>query len=232
MYSDTLFLKNYKFSKEEIEKMSSNGVIVHLRKGETLFNMGDNANEIYIIEKGSVESSCLYEDGYGFLIDILERGDFFGYSDTIENQRRSYNAVALTEAFLIKVTKAKFFELLISDQRLANTVITKMANEVRSLAIRLSNNSCLPARSVIIRDILDRMVKQDNNSMIMVPLRRVWASYLGITRETLARVLSEISKLGWIEVLDKNRIIIKELDELCSFSENDIEDFQKLQKAR
>jgi CRP-like cAMP-binding protein len=219
---------DYKTPDKYLPAIYGAGEMVKLETGATLYEMGEFAKDIYFVKSGRVEATCIFENGKSILIDNYGKGSFFGHSETLSGQMRTTNIFAAEKSELIKLSKAKFMDLIFYNRDLGQILVNKVANESRMLTIRLSNSNCLPAKHIVIRDILDRLWNIDKSNKIFpegernifVPTRKLWASYLGLSRETLARILSEIQKNGWIEIVNSNGIIIKNVKALRAFSEH------------
>src|SRR5262249_60815601 len=64
----------------------------HCRRGEYLFHMGDSADRLYFVEKGTVKVSVFSPDGEEHMLDIFKPGDTFGELFVDEDRRRRASA--------------------------------------------------------------------------------------------------------------------------------------------
>lgn len=67
------------------------------RRGEFLFHMGEMADRLFFLQKGSVKVSILSPAGEERILDIFRPGDTFGEMFFGEDNRRIGTAVALTD---------------------------------------------------------------------------------------------------------------------------------------
>lgn len=85
-------------------------------KGEAIFREGDQGEEFYIIEKGSVECLKLHETKdkrKGFiLVRSLNQGDHFGEIALIKNEPRSLTIRAKEDVKLLRLDKETFTRIL------------------------------------------------------------------------------------------------------------------------
>ncbi len=75
--------------------------------GETIFRMGEEGRDAFIIERGSVEVSVEI-NGEKFVVAELGDGEIFGEMSMIDDAPRSATVTALTETELVVVQRARF----------------------------------------------------------------------------------------------------------------------------
>lgn len=210
----------------DIERIKEIGHIKEYKADEFIYRMGDTSTDAYFILEGTVESICTYENGKEILIDVHGPGHYFGYAAAIEDQPRTVCARTVESVRAVQIDRTTFIDKCLADKQLSLFLMQKMADKIRHLTIRLSNSACLSPKELIIRDLLQRYIDEKRPSVIIVPTRRLWASYLGITRETLSRMLSELQNEGSVTFLNKTEIRINDFETLSDFSEQD-SDFYK-----
>jgi|GEM_PF-5759715 len=62
-YFDTFTEERFRFSKEEVDILMEGGTSITLKKGETLYNVGDPNEYVYYLLKGKVKYHMIYPDG-------------------------------------------------------------------------------------------------------------------------------------------------------------------------
>jgi CRP-like cAMP-binding protein len=73
-----------------------------------LWNVGDVANELYIVESGELELSVKDKTRY-HVIETLLHATMVGELEVFSNQARACKLVATTDSILWKMTKEKVF---------------------------------------------------------------------------------------------------------------------------
>jgi len=71
--------------------------------GDTIFNSGSIALEMFVIKEGEVE--ILYNDQ---VIETLKEGDIFGEMALIDDKPRSASAIAKVNSKLVSIDKNRF----------------------------------------------------------------------------------------------------------------------------
>lgn len=210
----------------DIERIKDIGHIKEYKADEFIYRMGDTSTDAYFILEGTVENICSYENGKEILIDVHGPGNYFGYAAAIEDQPRTVSALAIETVRAVKIDRETFIDKCLADKQLSLFLMRKMADKLRHLTIRLSNSACLSPKELIIRDLLQRYIDEARPATVIVPTRRLWAAYLGITRETLSRILSELQHDRTVEFLNKTEIHIHDFEALSDYAEQD-SDFYK-----
>ncbi len=98
----------YKFIQEAIAKVKY-PAIVTLKKGENIFNYGDEPDNLYFILNGKV---MLEFPGKNMQQLLLENGHFFGELSIINQKRRAATAVAYSDVRLLAIAGDLFKECI------------------------------------------------------------------------------------------------------------------------
>lgn len=96
--------------------------------GSTIFQMGDAANEMYVILEGEVE---IRSDDVVF--DTLQAGEIFGEMAIIDKQDRSASAVAKTTCKLGTIDEKKFLFMVQETPFFALQVMRIISDRLRKM---------------------------------------------------------------------------------------------------
>ena len=99
----------------------------HFKAGETIFNEGDAAAEVYVVWSGRVGIQLGDR-----LIDTLEANEIFGEMALIDDEPRSATAVALTEVALVPISEMQFLLLVTRKPAFALEVMRVLARRLRA----------------------------------------------------------------------------------------------------
>jgi CRP/FNR family transcriptional regulator, cyclic AMP receptor protein len=97
------------------------------KQGDTIFNEGDAANELYVIESGKVE----IRHG-NRLLDTLSDNNIFGEMALIDGAPRSATAVAGTDVTVVPVGEKQFLFLVSQTPFFALMVMRALARRLRA----------------------------------------------------------------------------------------------------
>ena len=98
-------------------------------EGDTIFNIHDNGNCMYVITSGQVGIS-LNPDKNDY-ISVLETGDSFGEMNLLDGLPRSASAVALKDAQLLSLTKSNLRGLILSYPEISLGILQTLSLRLR-----------------------------------------------------------------------------------------------------
>ena len=98
-----------------------------LKAGETIFNQGDPATELYVIQSGRVGIHLGNR-----LLDTLEANEMFGEMSMVDPAPRSATAIATTDVRLVRLSKKQFLELIRRSPTFALDVMGVLARRLRA----------------------------------------------------------------------------------------------------
>jgi SulP family sulfate permease len=102
--------------------------------GERIFRQGDVGDEIFLVRRGRVRVALRFDNGMEHHVATFGRGDAFGDIAFLDGGARSADAVALTRADLLVLSRSRFDLVAEQHPRLGHQFFAALA---RSLAIRL-----------------------------------------------------------------------------------------------
>lgn len=98
-------------------------------EGDTIFNIHDNGNCMYVITSGQVGIS-LNPDKNDY-ISVLETGDSFGEMNLLDGLPRSASAVALKDTQLLSLTKSNLRGLILSYPEISLGILQTLSLRLR-----------------------------------------------------------------------------------------------------
>jgi diguanylate cyclase (GGDEF)-like protein len=114
---------------------------VYLKKGETVFNEGDEGGELFILYTGALTAFGRQSDGnQRWLFDIKQRGEFFGEMSIIAHEPRSATISAVEDSSVMALREVDFFRI-ISRQPLTGFKILKSISIVQNQWLDQSSKS-------------------------------------------------------------------------------------------
>jgi CRP/FNR family nitrogen fixation transcriptional regulator len=171
----------------------------------TIYAQGDATGPLYLVEFGTVRVCQITPDGRRQVTSFCYAGDVFGLEPGSEH-----------EFYAESVDGAGIRVLRPADP-------TGFAQKLLSLAIR--RFACVQAHLVLLGRLsanekiasflVDLMDRQDSDDLITLPMQRSdIADYLGLTFETVSRVLRVLKDKGMIHVPSVDRIEVLDADAL------------------
>lgn len=193
---------------ESIVKRSS-----PLQKGDVLFRAGDEFRGIYAVRSGLVKVFATDDDGEEQIIGFFLPGEMLGL-DAIESQIHACSAVALETSSYCTVPFSELSEICKQIPELQNQLLRIMSRELSSenkmlLTLGKKNSEEKVATFLLTISTRYHQLGYSANEFKLMMSRQEIGNYLGITFETVSRVLGRLQRNGIIKV---NRKAIKIID--------------------
>jgi len=192
------------------------GTRATITRGQTLFYEGDPADTIYKVVRGAVRISRVMADGRRYVADFLFPGDLFGISD---EPYRTMTAEALCEAIVVRYPCRLFEGVVQEDRRLGRLIYGVLCGGLTSAHDRML---LLGRKSAVekIASFLLMMAERRCADPVELPMPRAdIADYLGLTLETVSRILSQLRAEGVIAMPDPVHIVLVRRTELESIAD-------------
>lgn len=180
-----------------LEQFRNLGWTLKLGTGQTLFHEGDAATRVFTLTSGMLKLYKLLPDGRRQVTGFMHPGDFLGMSVDDEH---AFSAEALEDSQLCWFPRNRFDDF-VEDHGLLERELYKMAAHELAAAqqqIVLLGRKTATERLASFLLLLARRTEQipgrPSNKVKLPMSRSDIADYLGLTKETVSRVLSALKR--------------------------------------
>lgn len=181
-----------------------------------IYHQGDSATRIFRVNSGVVMTFRLLEDSRRQITGFCTEGEFFGLSPDGEHMD---GAITVTSAGVQSIAIATLeSDPVLSARLLAHS--WRKVEDTQSLMMTLTKTSSearVAAFLVMLAERRGRRALSSNAAPIHVglPMSRLdIADYLGLSRETVSRRLTDLQDLGLIDLPDIHTACITQFDGL------------------
>ena len=198
------------------------GGTAYLQEGQPLFHEGDAASQVFNITKGALKLYKLLPDGRRQIMGFMFPGDFLGI--TIDDEH-AFSAEALESTQACRFPRQRFDEFVESRPAMERELYRLAAHELaaaQSQMVLLGRKSASERLATFFLDLLARREKMSGKTHAHVDLpmsRSDIADYLGLTKETVSRVLAQLKSKRLIRLAALNRIEVLDRDALQALAE-------------
>lgn len=179
---------------------------------ELIIDRQADSREVYFIAGGRVRVVNYSMSGREVTFDDLVAGSHFGELAALDSQPRSANVVALEPTIVASMTHEAFRELLQEHPEVATRIMVHMAQIIRASTERIMDLSTLGANNRVYAELLRLAkpgIRDDNTASIRpIPIHGDIASRVSTTRETVARVLGDLSRTNLVKREDDKLVIL------------------------
>ncbi len=187
------------------------------RAGTQVFDRQADTRDVFFVVRGRVRIVNYSMSGREITLDDIGAGGHFGELAAIDSQPRSAAVLAVEDSLIVALPQRHFIEALEKYPAIALRVMTRLARMVRASTERIMDLSTLAANNRVQAELLRQArdtVKDDNTAVITpIPVHSDIASRVSTTRETVARVLSDLTRQGILE-RTRDSLVIRDVERL------------------
>ena len=189
---------------------------IQLERGEFLFHARDQQAGIYAVKAGFLKTCLPLPDGQSKIVGFHAVGDVLGF-DGLGGGFHKTDAIALNGCELCVIPLAKFEKLL---EHPAESVHVRqlLAQELARVEAHAAAVGTLSAKQLVATFLLDMSGRWEDRGyskyeFVLFMSRKEIGNFLGLTFETVSRILSYFQVQKWITVQGKN-VLIRDLSAL------------------
>jgi CRP/FNR family nitrogen fixation transcriptional regulator len=181
----------------EVEIASSGlGLRMHFAAGEEIFAQDEEADLVYQVIDGAVRTSRLLSDGRRQIGDFYYPGDFFGLEGCAEHR---FSAEALGDCQILVVKRSSIAQYGGCGLKFEREMWAATARELERTREHLMLLGRKTAAEKVAGFLLD-LAGRFRGEITTLPMgRQDMADYLGLTIETVSRMLTQIQSDGLVE---------------------------------
>ncbi|GAA0200000.1 helix-turn-helix domain-containing protein [Actinomadura yumaensis] len=196
---------------------------VSLKAGEALIREGDPAVHLFNITSGSVRIYKLLPDGRRQITGFLFAGDFVGLAT---GEDYAFSGEAIEDSTLCRFRKSEYRALVRERPRLEEALLDRATHELAAAQNQMLLLGRKTAQERIASFLLelpsrDPLRPQAEDQVRLPMTRSEIADYLGLTIETVSRVLTKFKTTGVIRLLSLSELRIEEPERLRDIAEGE-----------
>lgn len=203
---------------------------VRYQANDTIIDRENETRDVYFLVEGRVRVVNFSLSGREISFDELDAGGVFGELAALDGMPRSAAVVALNDTLVASISPDTFVNLLRDHPDLAISVMLELTKIIRTSTDRIMDLSTLGAHNRVHSEILREaraMMDDDAEDNIAritpIPVHADIAARVSTTRETVARVLSDLAKQGLVK-REKDALVVLDMERLEDLVE-DVRDF-------
>ncbi len=170
---------------------------------EQIIDRQSLARDVFFVVEGRVRVVNYSLSGREVTLDDVEPGGHFGELAALDGEPRSASVMALTDSLLAELPYGHFLRAMENHWSIAFKVMLNLAHIVRASNARIMDLSTLAANNRVHAELLRQaraaMTGPRQASISPIPVHSDIAGRVSTTRETVARVLSDLARQGVVE---------------------------------
>jgi CRP/FNR family transcriptional regulator, anaerobic regulatory protein len=202
----------------ELERI---GTVVTAVRGKTVIEEGETVEHVFKVVAGALRAVRLLPDGRRYITKFLLPGDYFGFT---EGGHYDQTVEVVGDATFIRYSRSSFDSLLARDAAAGRRFFGVICGELCAAQERLLllGRKCARERlATFLLGMADRTVPGEAASPneIHLPMNRAdVADYLGLTVETVSRLLTQMRNDRVIDLPTPNHVLFVKREALEAIS--------------
>ncbi|MFM1651640.1 Crp/Fnr family transcriptional regulator [Brevibacillus sp. B_LB10_24] len=208
--------------------LAANCRIKHVPKDNIIFSQGDPADAVYIVRSGSVAEYFSGSNDLEIVVKKRCEGDYFGEMGMLIEEPHLVTAIASQPSSLVTIPRDQFLLLLRSELGLMQYLLKTLVQRLKISGERLVALTLMDANTYLAYRILSLEQEEGGRGSLSVS-QEYLAQRCGLARQTVARILGEWRRAGWI-ITQRGKIEIIDRTALSLISYRHLPDQTEIQK--
>lgn len=208
-------------NKDELLQLSDCKTSHTIKKGETIFEEGENVNGIYCIKDGICKLTKLSPNGKDQIVKLVKKGELLGQRAMISEEPVNLSAVALEDMQVCFIPKSDIMGYFDKNNQFSMNVMRTMCSDLKDSDDHMVSMAQKTVKERLAETLLyleDTFGKSSDGSLNVQLSREELSGMIGTATESCIRLLSDFKKLGLIE-LNGKKIVLKDSSKLKRISE-------------
>jgi CRP/FNR family transcriptional regulator, dissimilatory nitrate respiration regulator len=206
---------------ERLQRIASGCRRRRLDGGECLFHRGAPCLGFYGVAAGMMQLSVSNADGIEKVVEIIGPGETFGEAVMFLGRPYPVDAFALVRTELLMIGTGAVDLMLSEDPGFARAMLASMASRLHTMVTDIEMYTLRSATqrfvAFLARELGQRIEASEPQRVVLRSTKQVLASRLGLTPETLSRVMRDLADHGVVSV-DGRRITVPDPSALASYA--------------
>jgi CRP/FNR family transcriptional regulator, cyclic AMP receptor protein len=209
----------------QLDALARQARTLRLGPREALFSKGDPGDSMYLVMSGRVRVGVVSVDGREVTYALIGPGQMFGEIAILDGGPRSADATAAEPSELLVIERRDILAFIRANGdyglRLIEMLCARLrhANELLEDTVFLSLPSRMAKQLLSLSDAVGERQSKDESVTIRMSQQAV-ADYMGISRESVNKVLSKWEQVGLVS-LWRGQITIRSREGLSRFLVDD-----------
>ena len=203
----------------DLRALQQVGVKVRFARNETIFSDGDEATNCYKVISGAVRLCKHLADGRRQIADFLLAGDLFGF---MQFGHYKFTAEAVGDVVLMCYPQRQVARLSSSMPNLRGRLFMLLSQRLLGMQdhlVMLGRQTAKERIASFLLHIAERSDAEEGLAFDLPMSRQDIADYLGLTIETVCRMLSGLKRQKIIAIPSPSQVVLNDIDALRALTE-------------
>ena len=198
-------------NKDELIRMAECKTSYTIKKGEPIFEEGEVTNGIYCIKDGVCKLSKLSDNGKDQIVKLVKPGELLGQRSMISDEPANLSAVALEDMEVCFIPRSEVMQFFTQNNQFSMNVMRTICDDLKGADDHMVNMAQKTVRQRLAETLIyleDTFGKNEDGTLHIQLSREELAGMIGTATESCIRLLSELNKSDYIELIGKKIKIV------------------------
>ncbi|MGI9369995.1 MAG: Crp/Fnr family transcriptional regulator [Ruegeria sp.] len=194
---------------------------INLKRGEVLFEQGDEGDALYAILDGALEVSFLAMSGRKLSLDMMRPGEVFGEIALFDSGPRTATVLAAEDSQVLRVRRNDVMQQIKIHPDFAVDLIRLAGLRMRWMGSQLNEQVFLPMPVRLARKLLHLAGPHKEPSTRIMLSQSELAEFVGATREAVSKTISTWKRANVVEA-SRGGLMIHDFDALRELADSEL----------
>ncbi len=200
-------------STDELSMILQKLIIKTFKKNQPILYEEDTNKFMYIILYGTVKVVQITEDGKEILLSFHRSGDFFGEVSLIDKKTLPATVIATEDSNIAIISERDFFSIIFEHKKVLENLLMILCSRLRESWDRIQilsfSNAEQRVKTLLLKACTDLGVKTPEGIILKLTHQDI-ANMIGISRETVTRIIDKWCREDDIKVFRYKGILLKD----------------------
>jgi len=198
-------------NKEELLRMADCKTSYTIKKGEHIFEEGEITKGVFCVKDGICKLSKLSANGKDQIVKLVKSGELLGQRSMISDEPANLSAVALEDMEVCFIPKSEIMGFFNKNNEFSMNVMKTICGDLKESDDHMVSMAQKNVKERLAETLLyleDTFGKNEDGTLHIQLSRDELAGMIGTATESCIRLLSELNKVGLIDLVGKKIAIL------------------------
>lgn len=197
-------------NKDELLKMADCKTSMQVKKGDVIFEEGENVNGVFCVKDGVCKMTKLSQNGKDQIVKLVKKGELLGQRSMISDEPANLSAVALEDMQVCFIPKSEIMGFFNQNNAFSMNVMKTICGDLKEaddIMVGMAQKTVKERLAHTLLYLEETFGVHPDKSLKLQLSREEIAGMIGTATESCIRLLSELKKENAIELVGKKIII-------------------------
>ena len=185
---------------DDLERLGSAARVRTFAKNAVILLQGTPVEGLHVVLRGTVKLVVADTEGREVIVSTRAAGDYFGETALLNDVPFSTHAIAMEECEMVVLRRDAFYACVHEIPQMAFGLLRGLCHRLRKADRRIISLTMMDVRQRVAHLLLELADEHDGTHIVQPLTQHTIAQMVGSSRETVARVMPELTSAHLIEI--------------------------------